>query len=108
MTEATQNMTINDVPDEVKANVDHIVEKLSLTLQGERIDTSLTALVCLTSAVMANPGFTPEQRKAGALFMLSMASKMTVDAGVSDTEIMSAMVQPGFYGEQQNAEAQPN
>lgn len=107
MTEA-QNITINDVPQEISDDVQRIIEKVSAAITGERLDTSLTALTIMTASVLKSPSFNEQQQKAGALFLLSMASQLTVDVGVSDTEIMSAMVQPTFYGDQQNAEAQPS
>lgn len=107
MTEA-QTLSINDVPQDIADDVQRMIGKIGSVIDGERSDTVLTALVCIAGTLLTGPGFDDNQKKAGSLFLLSMASKITVDVGVSDTEIMSAMVQPGFYGDQQNAEAQPN
>lgn len=84
---------------EVVEQVHQIVEQISAVLEGKPADSALTAMLCVVGAAITGPTFEAEQKKNAALFMLSMASKITVDVGVSDTEIMSAMVQPEFYGD---------
>lgn len=87
---------------EVVEKVNELVEKISAVLEGEPADSALTAMLCVIGATITGPTFNAEQKKSAALFMLSMASKVTVDVGLNDTEITSAMVQPEFYGQQQD------
>lgn len=97
MTEVT---TENVAAPEQINDVQRIVEKIGQQLDGEQSHAALSALICIISGAITGPHlFDAEQKKAAALFLLSTAVQVSIEAGVTDTEITSAMVQPEFYGD---------
>jgi hypothetical protein len=98
-TTATQNPEAT-TPQDLTNDIERIVEKIGQVLHGEPTFAAFSALLCVVSGATTNSDmFDPAQKKAAALFFLSAAVQASIEAGVTDTEITSAMVQPGFYGE---------
>lgn len=99
-TENTQDQAQIDLD----AQVQELVNKIGKSLEGNRADICIMALINLLAGAIKGPFFSDEQRKAGALMFLNVASNLTVDVGVSDTEIQSAMVQAAFFNQTKTEE----
>lgn len=91
----------------ISADVQRVIEKVGQQLDGEFSHIALSALVMMISGAITGTFFDPEQRKAAALMLLSTAVQVSIEVGVTDTEITSAMVQNDFYGAA-NATSAPN
>lgn len=102
MTEATENTVAAELQQitspEIAADVQRVIEKVGKQLDGEVSHVALSALICLISGAITGTFFEPEQRKAASLFLLSSAVQVSIQVGVTDKEITSAMVQNDFYG----------
>lgn len=101
MTENTTAVnTENVAAPELANDVQRIIVKVGAQLDGESSHAALSALICMVSGAITGPSlFDGDQKKAAALFLLSTAVQVSIEAGLSDTDITSAMVQPEFYGD---------
>lgn len=87
---------------EIDGDVERIIANVGNVLDGEPSNAALSALICLVSgAITGQALFDAQQRKAAALLWLSTAVRASIEVGLTDTEITSAMVQPEFYGDKQ-------
>lgn len=86
-----ENQPIPGVPNLTADFVLETIDELSKAVEGKRADVVLTALTCMIGGAITGPNFTVDQKRAGALYLLSMASKITADLGISGTEIMEAL-----------------
>lgn len=97
MTDQQTNI-LGDIPPETKEQIQRVIEKVGESINREQTHVALSALICLISGAICGTVFDESQKKAAALLLLSAAVQVSIQAGVTDTEITSAMVQPGFYG----------
>ena len=93
--------TVSDIPNAVSDDVMEMIELLSDVVKGRRADVVLTAMVSMIGGALTGPSFSGEQKRAGALYLLSLSSKITADLGISGEEIMNALGSG-------NAKIQPN
>lgn len=83
--------TIPGVPNAISHDVLDMIEQLSKVVEGKRADVALTAMVSMIGGALTGPHFNGEQKRAGALYLLSVSSKLTADLGISGEEIMNAL-----------------
>jgi hypothetical protein len=83
--------TIPGVPNVITNDVMDMIEAISQVVEGKRADVALTAMVSMIGGALTGPIFNQEQKKAGSLYLLALASKITADLGISGEEIMNAL-----------------
>ncbi len=99
MTEAaTTPEQQNELANEVSTEIQRVIDKIGQQLDGEPSHIAMSALISLISGAVLGNFFDGEQRKAAAMFLLSSAIRVSLEVGITDKELASAMVEPGFYG----------
>lgn len=89
MTESKE--TIPGVPNEISHDVLDMIETISQVVEGKRADVVLTAMFSMIGGALTGTHFTEPQKRAGALYLLGMASKITADLGISGEDIMNTL-----------------
>ncbi len=79
------------LPSETSEQVLEMIDNLSRAVEGKRADVALTAMTCMIGGALTGTYFTMEQKRAGALYLLSVSAKLAVDLGITGTEIMEAL-----------------